>query len=125
MTKAAAIYNFWLSFGLQAFDENAVPTGDDAPEYPYITYELITDSLGNPVAMTGSLWYRGSSWTAPNAKAEEIGAYIGRGGIVLSCDGGGIWINRGTPFAQSMRDDNDDLIRRKIINIQAEYLTAD
>ena len=125
MTKAAAIYNFWSSFGLRAFDENAVPTGDDAPEYPYITYELITDSLGNPVAMTASLWYRGSSWTAPNAKAEEIGAYIGRGGIILSCDGGGIWINRGTPFAQSMRDDNDDLIRRKIINIQAEYLTAD
>ena len=125
MTKAAAIYNFWSSFGLQVFDENAVPTGDDAPEYPYITYELITDSLGNPVAMTASLWYRGSSWTAPNAKAEEIGAYIGRGGIILSCDGGGIWINRGTPFAQSMRDDNDDLIRRKIINIQAEYLTAD
>lgn len=125
MTKAAAIYNFWSSFGLQVFDEDAVPTGDDAPEYPYITYELITDSLGNPVAMTASLWYRGSSWTAPNAKTEEIGAYIGRGGIVLSCDGGGIWINRGTPFAQSMRDDNDDLIRRKIINIQAEYLTAD
>ena len=125
MTKAAAIYNFWSSFGLRAFDEDAVPTGDDAPEYPYITYELITDSLGNPVAMTASLWYRGSSWTAPNAKAEEIGAYIGRGGIILSCDGGGIWINRGTPFAQSMRDDNDDLIRRKIINIQAEYLTAD
>ena len=125
MTKAAVIYNFWSSFGLQAFDENAVPTGDDAPEYPYITYELITDSLGNPVAMTASLWYRTSSWTAPNAKAEEIGAYIGRGGIVLSCDGGGIWINRGTPFAQSMRDDNDDLIRRKIINIRAEYLTAD
>ena len=125
MTKAAAIYNFWSSFGLRAFDEDAVPTGDDAPEYPYITYELITDSLDNPVAMTASLWYRGSSWTAPNAKAEEIGAYIGRGGIILSCDGGGIWINRGTPFAQSMRDDNDDLIRRKIINIQAEYLTAD
>ena len=63
--------------------------------------------------------------TKGEAKAEEIGAYIGRGGIVLSCDGGGIWINRGTPFAQSMRDDNDDLIRRKIINIRAEYLTAD
>lgn len=125
MTKAAAIYQFWGSFGIPAYEENSVPDGDESPEFPYITYELITDSLGFAAAMTASLWYRESTWKNANAKAEEIGARIGRGGIVLPCDGGGVWICRGTPFASSTGDDKDDLIRRKIINITAEYLTAD
>ena len=39
MTKAAAIYQFWNSFGLTAYEENTVP--DDAA-FPYITYQLVT-----------------------------------------------------------------------------------
>ena len=42
-----------------------------------------------------------------------------------ACDGGAIWIKRGEPFAQNMGDQNDDMIRRKIINLSVEYLTAD
>lgn len=125
MTKAAALYNFWSSFGLPAFEENCVPTGEDTPAFPYITYELVTDSLGGDTAMSASLWYRESSWVAANAKAEDIGARIGRGGIVLACDGGGIYIKRGNPFSLSLGDPDDNLIRRKVINISAEYLTAD
>ena len=41
------------------------------------------------------------------------------------CDGGAVWLKRAEPFAQSMGDSNDDMIKRKIINISAEYLTAD
>ena len=124
-TKAATIYEFWNSLEMPAYEENSVPTGEDAPEFPYITYQLVTDSLGNEVAMTASLWYRGTSWVEANAKTEEISQRIGRKGAVLDCNGGKVWIKRGTPFAQNMGDESDNLIKRKYLNITAEYLTAD
>ena len=71
-TKAATIYEFWNSFEMTGYEENTVPTGEDAPEFPYITYQLVTDSLGNEVAMSASIWYRGTSWVEANAKTEEI-----------------------------------------------------
>jgi hypothetical protein len=121
MTKAAAIYNFWNSF-LTAYEENSVPT--DAT-FPYITYQLVTDSFDADVQMTASVWYRRASWAEINAKAEEISQTIGRGGKILKCDNGRIWLKRGTPFAQNMGDDTDNLIKRKYLNITAEFLTAD
>lgn len=123
MTKAAAIYQFWAGFGLNTYEENSVPTGDDAPAFPYLTYSLVTDSFGGEVAMSASLWYRSTSWTAINAKAEEISTDIGMGGKILPCDGGAIWLKRGQPFAQNMGDDSDNLIRRKYINVSAEFIT--
>ena len=122
MTKAAAIYQFWSGFGLTAYEENTVPTDAD---FPYITYQLVTDSFDREVAATASLWYRGESWPAINAKAEEISQTISRGGKIISCDGGAIWLKRGQPFAQSMGDESDDLIKRKYLNITAEFMTAD
>lgn len=124
-TKTAAIYDFWAGFGLPAYDEASVPTGENAPEFPYITYSVVTDDFGNQVALTGSVWYKESTWVNANAKAEEINKYVGRGGKIIPCDGGAIWIMRGSPFAQSMGDENDDLIKRKYINITAEFLTTD
>lgn len=122
MTKAAAIYQFWGGFGLTAYEENTVP--DDA-KFPYITYQLVTDSFGQEVAATASLWYRSESWTAINAKKEEISESIGRGGKIINCDNGRIWIKRGQPFAQNMRDDTDTLIKRKYLNLSIEYFTND
>ena len=122
MTKAAAIYQFWNSFGLTAYEENTVPT--DAV-FPYITYQLVTDSFDREVAATASLWYRSESWTGINAKTEEISQKISRGGKIVSCDDGAIWLKRGQPFAQSMGDESDNLIKRKYLNITAEFMTAD
>ena len=122
MTKAAAIYQFWSGFGLTAYEENTVPT--DA-EFPYITYQLVTDSFDRESPVTASLWYRSESWTAINAKAEEVSQQISRGGKIITCDGGAIWLKRGQPFAQNMRDESDDLIKRKYLNITAEFMTAD
>ena len=125
MTKAAAICDFWAGFGLPAFEENSVPSGVDEPAFPYITYQLITDSFGDDVAMTASLWYRDSSWVKANAKADEISEAIGYGGDVILYDGGNIWIKRGKPFAQRMGDASDQMIKRIIINIEAEYFSRD
>lgn len=120
MTKAATIYQFWNSFGLTAYEENTVPTDAD---FPYITYQLVTDSFDREIPLTASLWYRSESWTDINAKTEEISQKISRGGKIIPCDGGAIWLKRGQPFAQNMGDDSDDLIKRKLINVVIEYLT--
>ena len=122
MTKAAAIYQFWNSFGLTAYEENTVP---DGASFPYITYQLVTDSFDREIPLATSLWYRSESWTAINAKTEEISRKISRGGKIIPCDGGAIWLKRGQPFAQSMGDESDDLIKRKYLNITAEFMTAD
>lgn len=122
MTKAAAIYQFWNGFGMTAYEENSVP--DDAA-FPYITYQLVTDSFDREVVATASLWYRSESWTAINAKVEEISQKISRGGKIISCDCGAIWLKRGQPFAQSIGDESDDLIKGKYLNITAEFMTAD
>lgn len=125
MTKEAALFNFYSSFGLPVHEENSVPTGDSAPKFPYITYELVTDDFGGEIALTASLWYRSESLVKINSKTKEISTAIGRGGIFLPCDGGAIWIKRGTPFAQSMGDESDKLVKRKLLNLTAEFVTAD
>ena len=122
MTKAAAIYQFWSGFGLTAYEENTVPT--DAA-FPYITYQLVTDSFDREIPLNASIWYRSESWAGINAKTEEISQTISRGGKIIPYDGGAIWMKRGQPFAQSMGDESDDLIKRKYLNITAEFMTAD
>ena len=97
MTKAAAIYQFWSGFGLTAYEENTVPT--DAA-FPYITYQLVTDRFDRVIPLTVSIWYRSESWTAINGKTEEISQRISRGGKIIPCDDGAIWLKRGQQFAQ-------------------------
>lgn len=124
MTKAAAIYQFWSSFGLEAYEENAIYSMLEKPQFPYVTYELNTDSFGNnDIALSASLWYHSHNWVNANAKAEEISASIGNGGKIIPCDGGYIWIKRRSPFAQSMGDDSDDKIKRKLLSISVEFWT--
>ena len=122
MTKAAAIYQFWNSFGMKAYEENSVP---DEAQFPYITYQLVTDSFDRDVPITASLWYRSESWTGINSKTEEISQMISRGGKIIPCDGGAIWFKRGQPVAQNMGDESDNLIKRKYLNIAVEFMTAD
>lgn len=123
MTKAGAIFKFWNQF-LTAYEENTVPK--DA-EMPYITYNLVTDTFsGESVSMSASLWYFSDSWKEINSKTEEISEAIGLGGLFLETEkGGSIWLKRGQPFAQNMSDERSDQIRRKLINVVADYLTFD
>lgn len=125
MTKEAALHYFMSHLGLTAYQENAVPTGDEKPTFPYLTYEVATGSWDEPIPLSISLWYRSTSWVAANAMAESISQAISRGGVTLWCDGGMLWITRGEPFARSLGDDQDDQIKRKILNITVEYLTED
>lgn len=123
MTKEQALTKFWEGFGLTAYDENSVPSGENKPAYPYITYNVVTGSFGSNLSLTASLWYKSSSWEAITNKADEISRAIGLGGVILTYDDGAIWIKRGDSFAQRMNDPNDS-IRRIYLNINAEYISA-
>lgn len=121
MDKAQALHSFWSSFGLDAYDMYTVPTG---ASMPYITYETSTDSLDGVLNLGASLWFHSMSWAEITQKADEIAARLSNGGQVLKLDTGYLWVTPGSPFAQRMDDPTDDAIRRIIINVQAEFLTA-
>lgn len=126
MTKAAAIYAFFAAFGLDTYEENSVYSLENPPAFPYLTYEMNTDSFGDyDTSISFSLWYRSASWSAANAKVEEISAAIGRGGKVVPVDGGYILIMRGSPFAQSLGDPSDDMIKRKLLQLKMRFYTND
>lgn len=129
MNKVQALHNFWSSFGLKAYDENSVPEviddgngGKIKLEPPYITYEASSDYFGSTLLRTASLWYRSSSWAEITAKEQEIAAAISRGGYMIPFDGGTIWLQRSTPWAQRMGDPSDDMIKRIVLTISIEFL---
>ena len=123
--KEAAIHEFWSSFGGAARDESTVPE-DAMSRYGghYITYNVATASLDEPVSLSADLWAKDTSWAAITAKAEEISQTITVGGKVVAFDGGYLWICRGVPFSQRLGDENDT-IRHISLNIMVEFLSAD
>lgn len=121
MTKAAALHQFFNGFGIPAYTATSVP---DDVVFPWLTYELITSAWeAGEVGLTVNLWYRTTSEATPNAKAQEISDAIGCGGKIIPCDGGYIWLKRGSPWCQSLSDDTDPVIKRRYINVTAEYMT--
>lgn len=120
MTKDKALHA-WFSQFLTAYPASNVP--EDAT-FPWLTYELITGAWDSgEINLTVNLWYYTESEAIPNAKAQEISAAIGYGGTVIPCDGGYIWIKRGTPWCQNIADETDKNIKRRYLNITVEYLT--
>lgn len=119
-TKAAAVQSFLSGFGIPAYPVSSVP--DDA-EMPYLTYTLVIGVWGEgeqnvPV----DVWYRGESEAKPNAKVQEISSALGIGGVLLPCDGGAVWVKRGEPFAQTVQDE-DNAVKRRLVNLSVEYET--
>lgn len=119
MNQIQTLHAFWSGFGLKAYDETSVP---DGTELPYITYEAGDDDFGHPIALSASLWYRSSSWAGITEKEMQIADFIGRGGRMLAYDGGALWIQKASPWAQRMAEPSDDTIRRIVLNIQLEVL---
>ena len=120
MDKVQALNKFWNSFAIPAYDENSVP---DKHAMPYITYNVVTDSIGNIVNLYGNLWYNSTSWREVSLKAEEIAQKIGYGYKLAKLDKGYLYITKSSPFSQRMQE-TDDTVKRIYINIQVEYLTA-
>ena len=122
MTKGAALQAFFGGI-MTAYAASAVP--DDAT-LPYLTYDLITSAWGDgEVGITVNMWFRTTSEKEPNAAVDKLSKAIGLGGVQLQCDDGIIWLKRGSPWAQSLTDETDKTIKRRYINVTAEYLTID
>ena len=121
MTKEQALYQFFNSFGIVGYRNTSVP---DDVKFPFLTYDVPISSFEeDPVSITLNLYYYTDSEATPDAKAEEIRNAIGMGGKLLNCDGGAIWLKWGTPWCQSLVDETNRNIKRRYINITAEYLT--
>ena len=129
MTREQAIFDFWNSFNIPAFEENSVPTGEDAPAYPYITYQLVIDNFGSQVQTSASVYDRDkdnySALFQVLQKTAEIRRKISRGGIMLAFDSGAVWLKPNTPFSQIMGDSEDNAVRRTYLNMTAEFISAD
>lgn len=119
MNKIQSLVAFWAGFGLPAYEENTVP--DDA-QLPYLTYEISSDQFGTTLMQSASLWYRSSSWAEVTTKEQEIAEFITRGGRMIAYDGGSIWIQKDTPWAQRMNEPSDDMIRRIVLSVVVEFL---
>lgn len=123
MTPEAAVYGFLSGFGIPAYAATSVPS---QAEFPYITYDLAVPNGwdGGSVSMSANVWYRTESEALPNAKVREIGFGIGHSGVTLPCDGGMVWLRRGTPWVQAVgTEGTDDKVKRRYLNIDIEYLT--
>ena len=121
MNKTEALYSFYSSFGLPAYEENSVPK--DAA-MPYITYEVVTDSLSDyKTSITAQLWYKSNSWVKCNALAEELSERL-RGGYRIKVDKGCMVLYTGTPFATNVPYEDDKTIKHKLINIECDYITS-
>lgn len=122
MNKYASIYNFFNSFSIPFYVNTNVP--NDA-QYPYGTYENVTGSEFEQASVTVRLYYYSTKESEINAKADEIAKRIGYGGIQIPCENGCIWITRGTPFCQAIKDDSDTNIKSRYILVNLEFLTGD
>ena len=123
MDKWQAVHDFFASVGLNAYEENSVPTGELAPSFPYITYSMNTSYALDENNLLCSLWYYSTSLREIDQKTDEIASKIGLA-KVIPCSEGAVIIRPGTPFSQGMSDNSDPMIKRKLIMLNAMFATT-
>ena len=120
MTKNKALYA-WFNEFMPFYRASSVT---DDVLMPYGTYEYTDGALDSgEIGLTINLWFRTESEAIPDEKAQELSKRIGYGGVYIPCDEGYIWLKRGYPWCQSLTYEEDPAIKRRYINITAEYLT--
>ena len=121
MTPEAALQSFMGGFGIPAYASTATPSDS---EFPYITYDLVLGEwMQGEVNVPVNVWYRTDSEAEPNAKVRQIGEALGHGGLTIPCDGGLLWLKKGSPWAQAVRvEGEDDKVKRRYVNINVEYM---
>lgn len=120
LTRQAALQSWLQGFGMNAYAEGCVP--EDAA-LPYITWSAVFPAFGEGEGnITVNVWRRTTSEARANADADEIGAALGLGGVMLTCRGGALWLKRGQPFAQPAAS-GDPAVKRRYLNIAVESIT--
>ena len=132
MNKQQAYSAFWSGFGILAFEENSMPSDDVinamikagaiASKYPYITYQVLIDDLDHPVFPTASIYDKSSSWERADVLSNLISNRI-QTMDTIKLDNGRMFITKGTPFSQHMREEGDSSIRRIVLNLGIEFFT--
>jgi hypothetical protein len=128
MTPEAAIHKWMNGFGIPAYPHTSAPEEGDEEwaGYHYMTYELAIGKWdGSELNLPVNVWYRTESEAAPNAKVREIRDALKHGGAMIQCDGGALWLKQGSPWAQAIREEGDNKIKRRYVNINVEYLLTD
>ena len=127
MTPEAAIYQWLSGFGVPAYMSSSVPDQDSPlwQGFPYIAYDLTIGNWGGVVVnMPVNLFDRTDSEAKLNAKVRQISEALGIGGVTIPCDGGMLWLKKGSPWAQSLSiEGEDEAVKRRYININIEFLT--
>lgn len=119
MDKLQALYKFWSSFGMPAYEETSVP---DNAELPYITYEAGVSSFDEPIPLSASIWTKSLSELAQ--KTDEISEHMAKmNPPTIPIEGGRLRIVRRQPFGQQMSDDSNRLKKRMVLGVTVEYET--
>lgn len=124
MTPEAALHAFLSGMGMTAYPQAAVP---DGAELPYLTYPLaVGDWNHGEVNIPITMWFRTTSEAVPNAAVRVVKEAVPIGGTIVPCDGGMLWVKRGSPFAQALLVEGDeDGMKRRYINLDVEYLVIE
>lgn len=122
MTKAAALHQFFSSFGIPAYEATSVLNESGEPDvtFPYLTYELTLGAFEETTFPTVNLWYRSTSNVAINAKAQEIMDRC-HNGAPITFDGGGAMIYCGN--WQALSDEVDRFIKRRYSNFTIQWVS--
>ena len=119
LDKWSAQKVYWSSFGLPAYQEDTVP--DDA-KMPYLTYQPVNGQLGGTLNASAHLYYRGTSWTAIMQEVTQMEKAIDR---QMFIDGGIMKIRKPlSNFAQPMPESADKKVRRMMLTVEIEFLSA-
>jgi len=127
MTKSKAIFNYFNSFGLNAYPSTSVP---EEIKFPWATYENVIGNTGDQISTTLQIWYHTDSEAVLNTKDDQISQAIGMGGKVITYDDGAIWIKRGSPWSTPISQgsnsttklDSDNSIKGRSLNIEIEFM---
>ena len=121
MTPEATLHAFLSGLGMSAYPQAAVP---DGAELPYLTYPLtVGDWDEGEVNIPITMWFRTTSEAIPNAAVRTVKEAVPRGGVMVPCDGGVLWVKRGSPFAQALLVEGDEEgMKRRYVNLDVEYL---
>lgn len=119
LDKFTAQKVYWQSFGLPAYQELTVP--EDA-KFPYITYQTASGSLGGVVNVSASIYYKGTSWKSIMQEVLQMEKVVDRQVVI---EGGMMKVRKPVSnFAQPMSEAADTKVRRMLLTVEVEFLSA-
>lgn len=116
MNRWEAQYAFWSSFGIPAYEENAVPDQKELT-YPYLTYQGVSAPFDSNTFVNVSVWTRSKSLATVTEITDNILKRFEDGKAEVRYNGGGFFITPESNFAQVMGDESDTLIKRMILSV--------